>query len=183
MIPLMDPATEEQIASLKDRLEPRFRQLSKLYANILLEAGDQLPKAFGEVLDHLLVKLVIEAAIKDAKFDYSYVDLSGGQFPLVEEDVDIVEEIHLDQYLLPRRVVAAISATGKRFASPLTALRYAARHPNNQLGYPIAVIFEVHGERWHLVLHCTGSRRKLHVYRSYLDGRLEEEYRFLVVPR
>ncbi|MDB4940046.1 MAG: hypothetical protein JWO40_471 [Candidatus Doudnabacteria bacterium] len=175
------PSTDEQIGHLKGLLDPRLRRLSDPLAQILIHAGGQFQEMFDSGLDSLLGKLVVEAAIVDGKFDYKYVSLPIEKFPLTEEPLDGVEELHFNQVLTTRQILANIDGKSQKCASPLTALRYAAKFPGKQLEYVLAVIFEIDGQPQHLILDRQRSERSVHVSQDYLDGNWNERCRFLVV--
>lgn len=175
------PATDDQIGHLKGLLDPRLRRLRNPHAQALIRAGGQFQSSFNAMLDNLLGKLVVQKAIDEVGFAYKYVNLPLEQFPVTEEPVDSVKELHTNEYLTTREVLARVKGASKKFASPLTALKYAARYPGKQLECPLAVIFEIDGQLWYLVLYRDGDERYLDVRRYGLDDGWHEYYRFLVV--
>lgn len=177
------PATDDQVGHLKGLIDPRLRRLSNPSAQIIIRAGGKFQERFNQMIDQLLAELVVQAAIDEALFDYKYVDLPVEQFPLTEEPVDSIEELHFNERLTTRQILANIDAKGKKSGSPLTALRYAIKHLKKQLDYPMAVIFEIDGQLWYLILYGIGSGRGLNVRRCSLDGYWYESYRFLVVVK
>lgn len=180
---LTGPATDDQIGHLKGLLDPRLRRLSNPNAQVLIRNGGQFQEMFDQGIEQLLGKLVVAAAIDDGKFDYKYVDLPIDQFPLTEEPLDGVTEMHPNAYITTREVMKRVDGASKRFASPLTALRWAAKNPSIQLDHPVAVIFEINGKLWYLLLDGGGSSRDLGVDRYSLDDVWDVLCRFLVVDK
>ncbi len=176
-------SNDGQVGHLKGLLDPRLRRLSFSSAQILIHAGDQLQEMFDSALDSLLGKLVVEAAMAEGKFDYKYVNLPTEKFPLTEEPLDGVQEMHFNEVLTTRQILAKVKAAKKKCASPLTALRWAAKFPKKQLDYPLAVIFEIDGQLWYLLLDRNGGERNLGVNRDGLGGKWDEFCRFLVVAK
>lgn len=176
-----DAPTKGQIAAVQDMDEPKLRTLSKGNIQLVVHAGDLYRERYDAMVDQLLSELVVQKAIDDGKFDYKYIDLPLEQWPLIEEPADSVKEFHPNEYLKTRDVLARVESAGKKFASPLTALKYAAKYPDKQFECPMAVIFKINGQLWCLVLGRGGDERRLSVYRCSLDGGWDESYRFLVV--
>lgn len=199
--------TERQARKLVDQLTPgmveaivegnlphdRFQQMVQQEKNLRIRSRfvQFLRDIAAEIVDMVAIHCnygeenAIAKAIDDNHFDAKYLDLKPEQIPLVGKgEVDHeVGEVHLNQYITTREVIAKIDERGYKFADPLTALRYALKLPDRQRQYPLAVIFEINGQLWCLVLLRDGSKRRVFVNRCNLDDYWDEDYRFLVVRK
>lgn len=127
----------------------------------------------------------ISEAINAANFDSKYLGLSADQIPLMGNgEVDHqVGELHFGKRLNTSEVIAAVKDQTVGFATPLAALRYAAMLPDRQRQYPLAIIFELGGLLWDLILRENAGKRHLYVDRDYLGAEWFENVRFLVVRK
>lgn len=128
--------------------------------------------------------LIVKTAIATGKFFHQYVKLPIEKFPLAQETLNGVKELHFDEHLTARGIKGRVHSANKRFASPLTALRYATKYPEKQLQYPLAVFFEVDNQIWCLILGNEDSERTLRVEQLDLDtDEFVNFFRFLVVDQ
>lgn len=130
----------------------------------------------------------IAKALDDNRFDTKYLELRPEQIPLMGSgEVDHeVGEVHLNQYLTTREVMAKIDERGYKFADPLTALLYALKLPDRQRQHPLVILFEDStGRICYLILGGDGLERNVHGNRDSLDDRRPWRwyYRFLVVRK
>lgn len=176
----VEKARDEQIGQVKGLLDPILRKLTKDQIQMIIHAGGVLQDRFRVVLSELLGKPV-EKAIADGNFNYKAVDLPLEKFPMTEDPVESIKEVCFNEILTIRNVVERINRAGKKFASPLTALRYAAKYPGKQLHHTMLVVFEINGKFWYLLLTGSGSWRSLRVERWCLDSKWGQDCYFLVV--
>ncbi len=180
----VEMARDEQIGQVKGLLDPILRKLTKNQIQMIIHAGGELQKMFNDGVAQLFPKLVVQEAIMDGKFDYTYVNLPIDNFPLTEEPIESVKEMHLNAYLTTRNAMARVNEEGKKFASPLTALRYVAKYPSRQLEYPMVVIFEIDGWFWGIFFGRRGSvLRGLDVDHFNFSRMWHHSFRFLVVDK
>ncbi len=145
----------------------------------------------AEIVDMVSIRTNYDApnaianAIEGNRFDEKYLALKPEQIPIVGSgEVDHeVGEVHFNEHLINRDVIAMIDGRGYRFADPLTTLLYAIKLPDRQGQYPLAVIFEIDGQQWFMILDRGGSGRCVDVVRSGLSVVWPGTYRFLVVRK
>ncbi len=177
----VEMARDEQIGQVKGLLDPILRKLTKDQIQAIIHAGGEFQMMFNNGLGLLLREILAEKAITDGKFDSYFIGLSLEMFPLNEEPVESVQEVCLNEWVGTRAAMMRINVAGKKFASPLTALRYATKYPEKQLCDPLAVIFEIDGDLWHLILGRDRSKRRLTIGLCGLGYEWGESFHFLVV--
>ena len=133
----------------------------------------------------------IARAIEEANFDYKYADLDPDKIPLVGvgQAHRKVFEVHFGKTMYNRDLPAALKARGQelgfklgfKFADPLTALRIACQVPDQQRKYTMAILFEVKGELWFLILSEGADGRRLLVLRGSPDDYWRDDCRVLAV--
>jgi hypothetical protein len=122
----------------------------------------------------------IAQAIKAAKFDDRYGDVPTDEIPLVGkgQTVHLVYEVCFGEEMYSRGLPAALKERGRRlgfelgfkFDDPLTALRFAGLNPDQQIKYPLTILFhDSKGQLCYLRLGGGDTKRNLSVWRVRPD--------------
>ncbi len=166
-----------------EALEPRLEGLTPLHAAVLADACEEYRDAFDLLTTRFLAERIIPAAIEDCKFKIvaGSSNLQYADFPINEQSLDdvglapngILRSVHqiLEEYPL------------EAFASPLTALRYAARYPEVYMVAPINVLFAAMGKLWGMTFLNWQGLHKMIVRQFFLEARFATGERFLVLRR
>jgi hypothetical protein len=127
----------------------------------------------------------IAKAIEDGRFN-KYVDIDVADIPLggTGEGKHEVFELHLNRTIYSRDLPDELDRNKVAFADPLTALGYAAKLPDRQRKYPLAILFTNNsGQLCYLILDEFDGGRSLSVDRESSSGNWGEGVRFLVVRK
>ena len=132
----------------------------------------------------MTTRITVEEAIAACKFVSEYIGLPLEKFPLTEEPVESAGEISLGEYRKTGSVIEKVDRANKKFASPLTALRYVAKYQGTCFSHhPLTVLFEVDGQLWTMLVIRMGSGRELNISQDDVEDEWREGDRFLVVDK